>query len=351
MMKFCTRLSEILGPTCQQPKLAIGTTLLELISVAYVCDLFDAIGTVLYYLARIEPFTTLFAHLQGSKFEHDGCTFTDVTKTWNGVLEGMNDVKELVPEMFYHPEVFTDVNSTGKLGSGVLPPWAENPVDFIHKHRKALESDHVSAHLNEWIDLIFGYKQRGEEAVIANNIFPHVTYEGMVDIDRITDPTIFRNPSEVRSYVLPNPDHCNIPASAMLVSDDCIVVIDANAPAVHVALHHWQPNTPDGLGAPFLFNHGRNATNSSGGAIFRIFKGSAGSAEDYSFPRAMASAIQNSSAVVVTCDKEVITVLISPDGARTIETAYGHLAPVTCLALSADSNYLVTGSRNTTVIL
>jgi hypothetical protein len=38
-----------------------------------------------------------------------------------------------------------------------LPPWAENPVDFIHKHRKALESEHVSAHLHEWVDLIFGY--------------------------------------------------------------------------------------------------------------------------------------------------------------------------------------------------
>ncbi|KAL6633830.1 hypothetical protein ACP70R_026501 [Stipagrostis hirtigluma subsp. patula] len=361
---------------------------------------YSSLGTVLYYLARIEPFTTLFAQLQGAKFDHDDCIFTDITKTWNGVLEGMNDVKELVPELFYLPEVFTNVNSGRRLGYVVLPPWAENAVDFIHKHRKALESDHVSAHLHEWIDLIFGYKQRGKEAVIANNVFPHVTYEGMVDIDKITDSvqrratqnqisyfgqtpsqlltvphirrrpladilqlqTIFRNPSEVRSYALPSPDQCNIPASAMLVSDDCIVVIDTNVPAVHVALHQWQPNTPDGLGAPFLFHHGRNAINSSGGAIFRIFKGSAGSTEDCSFPRAIAfaaSPIQNSSAVVVTCDKEVITgrhadnsvKLISPDGARTIETAYGHLAPVTCLALSADSTYLVTGSRDTTVIL
>jgi len=37
-----------------------------------------------------------------------------------------------------------------------LPAWAENPIDFIHKHRKALESEYVSSHLHEWIDLIFG---------------------------------------------------------------------------------------------------------------------------------------------------------------------------------------------------
>lgn len=43
--------------------------------------------------------------------------------------------------------------------------------------------------------------------------------------------------------------------------------------------------------------------------------------------------------------------LISSDGAKTIETAAGHCAPVTCLTLSKDSNYLVTGSRDTTVIV
>lgn len=43
--------------------------------------------------------------------------------------------------------------------------------------------------------------------------------------------------------------------------------------------------------------------------------------------------------------------LISSDGAKTLETAHGHCAPVTCIGLSPDSNYLVTGSRDATVLL
>ena len=40
------------------------------------------------------------------------------------------------------------------------------------------ECEHVSSHLHEWIDLIFGCKQRGEEAVEALNVFYYCTYEG-----------------------------------------------------------------------------------------------------------------------------------------------------------------------------
>lgn len=36
----------------------------------------------------------------------------------------------------------------------------------------------MSAHLHEWIDLIFGYKQRGPAAEEALNIFYYCTYEG-----------------------------------------------------------------------------------------------------------------------------------------------------------------------------
>ena len=53
--------------------------------------------------------------------------------------------------------------------------------------RKALESDTVNNTLNNWIDLIFGYKQRGKSAELSLNTFFYMTYEDSVDFEKIKD--------------------------------------------------------------------------------------------------------------------------------------------------------------------
>lgn len=55
---------------------------------------------------------------------------------------------------------------------------------------QALESEFVSCQLHQWIDLIFGYKQQGPEAVRSLNVFYHLTYEGAVNLNSITDPVL-----------------------------------------------------------------------------------------------------------------------------------------------------------------
>ena len=123
--------------------------------------------------------------------------------------------------------------------------------------------------------------------------------------------TIFRNPREVKPYTVPSSDRCNLPAAAIHASSDTVVIVDVNAPAAHVAQHKWQPNTPDGQGWPFLFQHGKTAVSTSSGSFMRMFKGSAGSgSDDWHFPQALAfatSGIRSSAIVSITCDKEIIT--------------------------------------------
>uniref|UniRef100_A0A061R8P8 Beach domain-containing protein n=1 Tax=Tetraselmis sp. GSL018 TaxID=582737 RepID=A0A061R8P8_9CHLO len=153
-------------------------------------------GYVMFWLVRAAPGHML--RLQNGRFDAPDRLFFDVAETWDSVA-GKNhaDVKELIPEFFLPDSSFL-VNRHGlalgrrqngrSVGDVLLPPWARDPDDFIAKHRAALESPTVSANLHKWIDLIFGYKQRGREAVEANNVFHPLTYEGAVDLDAVSDP-------------------------------------------------------------------------------------------------------------------------------------------------------------------
>nr|XP_056708316.1 lysosomal-trafficking regulator isoform X1 [Euleptes europaea] len=154
-------------------------------------------GTVLHFLVRMPPFTKMFLAYQDQSFDIPDRTFHSTNTTWRlSSYESMTDVKELIPEFFYLPEFLVNregfdfgVRQNGERVNHVnLPPWARNdPRLFILIHRQALESDHVSQTICHWIDLVFGYKQKGKASVQAINVFHPATYFGM-DVSAVEDP-------------------------------------------------------------------------------------------------------------------------------------------------------------------
>lgn len=223
---------------------------------------------VLNWLIRIEPFTTMFLALQGGKFDHPDRLFSSVSLAWKNCQRDTSDVKELCPEWYFLPEMFYNSSSyrlgTREDGASVndveLPPWAKSPEEFVRINRMALESEFVSCQLHQWIDLIFGYKQRGPEAVRATNVFYYLTYEGSVELDSITDQVMkeaienqIRNFGQTPSQLLMEPHpprssamHLSPMMFSAMPDDVCMSMkFHLNSPIIHISANTYpQLNLP-----------------------------------------------------------------------------------------------------------
>ncbi len=105
---------------------------------------YSSAGIVLFYLIRMEPFTSLALQLQGGKFDHADRLFESLAQTWQNCLHSSADVKELIPEFFYNPAFLVNSNNFnfGQKQNGdrvqdvLLPPWAATPEDFVRINRQ-----------------------------------------------------------------------------------------------------------------------------------------------------------------------------------------------------------------------
>ncbi|KAG5286169.1 hypothetical protein AALO_G00011740 [Alosa alosa] len=356
------------------------------------------------WLLRIEPFTTFFLNFQGGKFDHADRTFSSVSRAWRNCQRDTSDVKELIPEFYYLPEMFVNSNNynlgvmdDGSVVSDVeLPAWAKDPEEFVRINRLALESEFVSCQLHHWIDLIFGYKQQGPEAVRALNVFYYLTYEGAVNLSSINDPMLREAvESQIRSFgqtpcqllIEPHPPR----SSAMQVTplmfteqmqQDVIMVLKfpSNSPVTHVAA-----NTQPGLANPAIITVTANR-------LFSVNKwhgltghqGSSVQDQQYQLPveidpliasnvgthrRQISDLLDQSIQVhsqcfTITADNRFILLcgfwdksfrVYSTDSGKLTQIVFGHRDVVTCLARSESyiggDCYMLSGSRDATLLL
>ncbi|OHT00214.1 hypothetical protein TRFO_33166 [Tritrichomonas foetus] len=148
---------------------------------------------ITYYLLRLEPFTTLHISLMDGKFDNPNRLFHSIHDAFMLLITSNQTFRELIPEFFFLPEflVNSDKFNFGKtlkditINDAVIPPWSSSPVDFINKHILALESEECGKELSNWIDLIWGYKQNGKQAIDADNTFDPHMYSMKFDEDDI----------------------------------------------------------------------------------------------------------------------------------------------------------------------
>lgn len=143
-------------------------------------------GTVFGFLIRVQPYTQMFIRYQDGHFDLPDRTFFSMQHAWRlASRESTTDVKELLPEFFTLPEMFENgegfdfgvCQGGDRVDHVNLPAWSNHSARlFTLVHRQALESDIVRDNLRNWVDLIFGYKQSGEEAKRATNVFHSATY-------------------------------------------------------------------------------------------------------------------------------------------------------------------------------
>ena len=166
---------------------------------AYVC----------HYLTRNFPYTFIAWSIQGTSFDAPDRLFINIEKSYNSCVTSKSDLRELIPQFFYFPEMFYNSNklNLGKLQKSkdenstynilkqlynikdnenvyvndvLLPKWCNNnPYQFISIYRELLEL--LKEDINEWINLIFGIYSRGEKAKEKYNLFISYSYNDIMD--------------------------------------------------------------------------------------------------------------------------------------------------------------------------
>uniref|UniRef100_A0A453NF75 BEACH domain-containing protein n=1 Tax=Aegilops tauschii subsp. strangulata TaxID=200361 RepID=A0A453NF75_AEGTS len=356
---------------------------------------YSSMGIVLYYLLRLEPFTALHRNLQGGKFDHADRLFQSIESTYRNCLSNTSDVKELTPEFFYMPEFLENLNSyhfgvkqDGEpLGHVGLPPWAKgSPEEFIHINREALESEYVSSNLHHWIDLIFGYKQRGKPAVEAANIFYYLTYEGAVDLENMDDMLqksaiedqianfgqtpiqIFRKKHPRRGPPIPiahplyfAPQSITVTSvvpSAISSSSSVLFIglLDSNivlmGEELILSVKLWL-TTQLQSGGNFTFSGSLEPFFGIGSDVISPRKVATSLAENVEFGRQCLAAVQiHGDNYLILCGNwENSFQIISLSDGRIVQSIRQHKDVVSCVAVSSDGSVIATGSYDTTIMI
>lgn len=141
--------------------------------------------TYYVYLARKTPKQVLCSHVRPRWVPEEYPISMEKMYMWSP--------DECIPEFYVDTSIFKSIHPD--LCDLQVPQWASSPEEFIRMHCNVLEGDIVSSHLHHWIDLVFGYKLTGHDAIKAKNVYlsvvdkhKHPTNAGIVQLFKSSHP-------------------------------------------------------------------------------------------------------------------------------------------------------------------
>ena len=158
------------------------------------------------YMIRIFPYSFLAIELQGDGFDDPNRLFFSIEDAFYNILSQKSDLRELIPEFYYLPEMFMNINSinfhkrsTGEPVDFVIMPKLSNEnintinneiqrkdyFTFVYELKIKLEKNKKD--IGFWLNIIFGteqrYKKKEKKEKNYEQYFRTESYIGLKDKD------------------------------------------------------------------------------------------------------------------------------------------------------------------------